>query len=84
MASDSIVKKRRGKNGYNVSQLFRDGKWREFDSDGFNFLLFASLLYSSSIKNQELIALRSVLFCMKTPLTLVCSQRAAVPVVGGS
>ena len=38
MASDSIVKKRRGKNGYNVSQLFRDGKWREFDSDGFNFL----------------------------------------------
>lgn len=55
MASDSIVKKRRGKNGYNVSQLFRDGKWWEFDSNGFNFLNKNCILSENTVGGRHIV-----------------------------
>ena len=55
MASESIVKKRRGKNGYNVSQLFRGGKQREFDSDGFNFLNKNCILSENTVEERHIV-----------------------------
>ena len=55
MASDSTVKKRRGKNGYNVSQLFRSGKQREFDSDGFSFLNKNCILSENTVEGRHIV-----------------------------
>ena len=55
VASESIVKKRRGKNRYNVSQLFRGGKQREFDSDGFNFLNKNCILSENTVEERHIV-----------------------------